>query len=333
MLTPPDVAHASIIAALRQAYDLPVAALEFLPLGVDANAAVYRVEAGAPYFLKLRRGPFDEVAVTLPRRLRDQGVRAIIAPLPTHTSNLWTAIGEFKAVLYPFVAGEDGYTRPLTDAQWHTLGAALQRIHAATLPPDILDRIPQETYVTRWCAAVTDLVTQTDDLPQADAVAGEAAAFLREQRAILLDLATRAADLARRLRDRPPPTVVCHADLHAGNVLLDAAGNLYIVDWDAPIRAPKERDLMFPGGFQFGRARAPAEEERLFYAGYGPVEVDATALAYYRYIRILEDIVLFAEDIFQARVSDEDRAQSLHYLKANFGPGATIDVAYQGDRT
>ena len=61
--------------------------------------------------------------------------------------------------------------------------------------------------------------------------------------------------------------------------------------------------------------------------------VDATALAYYRYIRILEDIVLFAEDIFQARVSDEDRAQSLHYLKANFGPGATIDVAYQGDRT
>ena len=36
--------------------------------------------------------------------------------------------------------------------------------------------------------------------------------------------------------------------VHAGNVLLGDNDKLAIVDWDNPIMAPKERDLMFVGG-------------------------------------------------------------------------------------
>jgi spectinomycin phosphotransferase len=35
---------------------------------------------------------------------------------------------------------------------------------------------------------------------------------------------------------------------HAGNVVVGADNELTIVDWDEPILAPKERDLMFIGG-------------------------------------------------------------------------------------
>ena len=44
------------------------------------------------------------------------------------------------------------------------------------------------------------------------------------------------------------PLVLCHADLHAWNVLLDTDRQLWLVDWDETILAPKERDLMFVVG-------------------------------------------------------------------------------------
>lgn len=39
--------------------------------------------------------------------------------------------------------------------------------------------------------------------------------------------------------------VLCHADFHDANLLIDPTGRLFIVDWDEIILAPKERDLVF----------------------------------------------------------------------------------------
>ena len=89
----------------------------------------------------------------------------------------------------------------------------------------------------------------------------------------------RADDLAEVLRRRPLPLVICHADLHPGNVLVGRDGSLAIVDWDAPLLAPKARDLMGIGGGLGLRGEIPATEA-LFYQGYGAATVDRTALAY-----------------------------------------------------
>ena len=84
---------------------------------------------------------------------------------------------------------------------------------------------------------------------------------------------------------------MCHSDIHAGNILIDANGALYIVDWDNPVLAPKERDLMFIGGGQEFAGHTAQEEETLFYRGYGQTQIDPIALAYYRYERIIQDIL------------------------------------------
>ena len=84
MLTPPDISDDTIIACLHDAFGLRIAQLTFLPLGW-VNNAVYRAVAdtGVCYFLKLRRGSFDESAITLPAFLHAQGIRQVMAPIAT----------------------------------------------------------------------------------------------------------------------------------------------------------------------------------------------------------------------------------------------------------
>ncbi len=62
MLEKPELSDEKLIACLQDAYELLVVQVTFLPLGADPNTAVYRVvtEMGTSYFLKLRRGLFDE---------------------------------------------------------------------------------------------------------------------------------------------------------------------------------------------------------------------------------------------------------------------------------
>src|SRR5262249_44778963 len=148
----------------------------------------------------------------------------------------------------------------------------------------------------------------------ADPVAVKLGAFLKAKRAETLDLVDRAERLALALQARSSECIVCHSDIHAGNILIDANDALYIVDWDNPILAPKERDLMFAGGAQFGSRRTPHEEEALFYQGYGQTQIDPIAIAYYRYERIVQDIAIYCEQLFLTDEGGEDREQSLHYL-------------------
>ena len=309
--------------------------IAFLPLGADRNTAVYRVVAAdeRPYFVKLRRDDFDEIAVALPKFLRNCGIGQIIAPMATLTGRLWASVGAFALILYPFVAGHDGYQVNLSDGHWVELGTALKRIHTAALPPALAKRILQETYSPRWCEILRTILERASEGAFADPVAAELAAFLWVRRDQILDLVGHAELLASALTARSPEFVLCHSDIHAGNVLIAASGPLYIVDWDNPILAPKERDLMFIGGGQFCNDRTAREEEILFYRGYGQTPIDPSALAYYRYERIVQDLAVECEQILLTEEGGQDREQSLRYLKSNFLPNTTIEIAYRSDKT
>jgi spectinomycin phosphotransferase len=149
---------------------------------------------------------------------------------------------------------------------------------------------------------------------------------------VVSDLVGRAELLASRLVGKKLELVLCHSDLHAGNIILADDGSLYIVDWDNPILAPRERDTMYAGGGQFADAYSPEEEEAMFSRGYGSAEINPEALAYYRYERIIEDIAIFCEQILQGTGGEADRNQAFHYLKSNFLPGGTIEIARKADK-
>jgi spectinomycin phosphotransferase len=51
------------------------------------------------------------------------------------------------------------------------------------------------------------------------------------------------------------------------------------------------------------------------------------ALAYYRYERIVQDIAVYCEQLFLSDEGGEDREQSWQYLRSNFLPQGTIEIA------
>jgi hypothetical protein len=126
------------------------------------------------------------------------------------------------------------------------------------------------------------------------------AALLKSRREMVVGAIERADDLAKAMASRSMEFVLCHCDLHPGNLLIDLGGAVFIIDWDYPMLAPKERDLMFIGGGQ----------------GFKPY---------------VADITVESERILSSKLSAADRAQSLQYLGFYFLPGCTLEVARKWD--
>lgn len=330
MLERPAIEDTLILTRLRDDYDLSISELTFLPLGADQNTAVYRAVGrdGEAYFIKLRSGDFDESSVAVPRFLSDRGLREIIAPRVAADGRPWAEMGDYRLIVYPFVESRDGYEVELTPSHWRVFGAALRRVHDAELPPALAALVRREAFAPRWRERLREFIQLAATRDYEDEAAAAMAALLNRRRREILELVTHAERLAAALQTRPPGFVLCHSDLHAGNIVLDNQDKLYIVDWDQPIMAPRERDLMFPGGAQGFRGCSPAEEESLFFAGYGASDTDPTAVAYYRFERIVEDLAVFGAQLLLSDEGGADRPTAVGYVNSNFQPGGTIERAY-----
>jgi spectinomycin phosphotransferase len=136
---PVGLADTMLRGCLRDQYGLIVTALAFLPLGHDASAWAYRVQAleRHAYFLKLRPQVANAAGLLVPRALHDHGLNQVVAPLTSATGALWTAAGDYAAILYPFVAGATAMERGLSEPQWIAYGALLRQVHEMNPAPDL----------------------------------------------------------------------------------------------------------------------------------------------------------------------------------------------------
>ncbi len=78
--------------------------------------------------------------------LQSAGIRQIIPPVKTIHGRTTQRIDDFTLIVYPFIDGQDGFNRNLTDDQWTKLGKALRQVHEIEVPQPIQNRIRRETY-------------------------------------------------------------------------------------------------------------------------------------------------------------------------------------------
>jgi spectinomycin phosphotransferase len=327
MLEKPDIPDDIIISRFQEEYGIRVAKLTFLPLGADSRTAVYLVisDNGKAYFLKLRK-KFREAIVLVPLFLRENGIQEILIPLETRSRQRWADCGEYKLILYPFIEGRNGFERDLTDQHRQILGAAFKGIHTAQVPQELKELIRKETFSSEWRDDMRLFQAKVENKNSSDSTAAKLAEFIKSRQGEISRLIGRAEQLALQLQGQSANLVLCHSDIHGGNILISNTGELYIVDWDDPILAPRERDLMFIGGGIDELWKSERETAR-FYKGYGKTEIDLAALAYYRYERVIEDLVVICEQVLLTDEGGADRERSLGWFTSNFEPGQTIQIA------
>ncbi|KKP35848.1 MAG: Spectinomycin phosphotransferase [candidate division TM6 bacterium GW2011_GWF2_32_72] len=322
-----------IIDSLNTDYGIKVAELTFIPLGADMDASVYKAQTcdQSSYFVKLKRGYHNDLGTIVQLLLHDAGIQQIISPLKTNHGQPTHQIDDFTLIVYPFIEGQDGFIRDLTNDQWITLGKALKQVHEFPLPPLIKDQIKRESYSTKWREAVRSIYTYIDaEQIVADEIAVKLLTFMKKHRKIIQRLVNRAEQLGQKIQKQSPEFVLCHSDIHGGNVLIANDGSVYIVDWDQPIMASKERDLMFIGGGVANVWNNPHEEE-FFYKGYEKTEINREILAYYRHERIVEDIALYSQQLLLTTDGGEDREVMYKQFIDMFESRGVVDIAFKTD--
>ena len=329
-MTPPT--EATLRASLRNGYGVEAARLEREADGADAAAHAWRVTAadGRRLFLKLRP-EVRPAAILVPRHLRSAGLEEVVAALPTAGGAGWLEIDGWAAVVMDLVDGRTAFRAGLALDGWRRLGAFAARLHGVVLPPELAAIVPIEDFRPKATDRARELDERIGRLA-ADGLDDDAAAVRRRwlsERGAIRTIVAATDELAARIRGRasPPPTVLCHADFHLANVLIDAGGRIHIVDWDEIVFAPRERDLMFVRGSAIPEVISD-EAADAFESAYGPVEIDRELIAWYRLDWTVQDLAGFASEVlFDPDREPSTRPRARRIFEALFGPGDQVAAA------
>src|SRR6266446_1915064 len=313
MREPPRIAEEPLRACLQDQYDLSPVTLTFLPLGRDYDAGMYRVESGqgTAYLLKVTSRPLYEPRCLVPRYLNDQGIASVVAPIRTRSGALWTVLSDWTVIVYPWISGDSSLTG-MTDEQWKQVGTIFQRIHQVILPPVGFASLRKETFdpteYVRWVRAFETQHGHTQGRGASERVLRSS--WVAHESTIHT-VVTSLEKLAAVLQSRPLPCVICHADLHARNLIRNRAGQVFVIDWDEVMLAPKERDFIF--------VRQPQAEA--FFHGYGQAEIDWVALTYYLWERVVQDLIECTHNVcFREDLGEETKAQIAQVFHESLEP-------------
>lgn len=321
-----------IITILKNYYGINVQAVQLLSEGADINACVYKVDAQTnSYFIKFKYGNHDEINLSIIRLLHDSGIKEIIYPVTTVEGKLFQQLDGYRIVVYPYIPTPNGFTQNLSDKQWKQLGKALRKVHETSLPPLIQNQLRKEAYSSTWREMVTSFYSKIEPHTSDDELTMDFKSFFKQNIDKIHQLVDCAEDLAKKIHPDLNEYVLCHSDMHAGNLLV-GKDEMFIIDWDEPMLAPKERDLMFIGG-GVGNVWNNPQEIDYFYEGYGQTSIDKTILSYYRNERIVEDIAEFGKELLSQEHATQSRLEMFKHFKEMFYPRGVVEIAIDTNPT
>jgi spectinomycin phosphotransferase len=317
----PHISPDQLRAICEEQYDLVDATLEFLPVGKDNRTGVYRAVSrqGIPYLLKVRSGPFYEASCLVPQYLRDKGITSVVAPLPTKSNTVWAKTGEWTVILYPFIEGDTGWTPHMTPMYWKAVGTALDQIHRVN-PPSSVDvpSLRRETFDTAgYRLSIGDIEAHQIQSPGSGRYEQEFRSVWIAHESTIHTAISEMGSLATLLQERSGPFVVCHADLHPGNIIRSQGNQVFLIDWDEVMLAPRERDFLFVGAVPERASGLVEPTVSPLFLGYGQMEIDWVTLTYYLWERVVQDLIANAEEVFlRDDLGEADKADAVELSRA-----------------
>ncbi|SCF04876.1 spectinomycin phosphotransferase [Micromonospora viridifaciens] len=319
------------LLAARVADEFGLTLVTAVPVGfgADTTAALWRASTrdGHEYAVKLSGGG-TPAGLVVTAGLARQGVPGVPAPLTTRDGRLSAVHDGRRLTVVPWVSDERASAGGMRPAHWRRYGALLAAAHAVPLTDDLAG-LPREDHTH---AAIAAAVRETDGRlravdDSADRWTREVAGHWRAAAADTARLLDEVDRLGAELRDRPAELVVCHGDPHLGNVLLGPDEQVWLIDWDDAVLAPRECDLMFVFGGGPVFAFDSRLDEAAFRAGYGPVEPDPVRLAYHLGVRALDDLWSWSAEVADAGRSEADRVRALRIVEGLLSPSGLVSLA------
>lgn len=300
---------ADVIACVNLNYPLFIDELRPHLSSADPDARAFIAKgAKESFFIKVKRSGLSKTNTIL-SFLAKNGINEIILPLDNRFGSGYTSFLEYELAVFPYISGQDGFHKTLTDNQWTRFGTLLKKIHQ--LDPTTIQPIVRNENLTAQNLLQSKIYNEDAKDRGVD--------FDTESIDRLIE---KVSALEPTVKNKLLKPCFCHGDIHGGNLLISDSGNLFIVDWDDPIIGPKELDLMFIGG-GVENVWNKAEETQVFYSGYGTSAFDADLLAYIRSRRILDDFVFYYPELYQNKGSD---LMYKHFLNM-FKPNGVIEIA------
>lgn len=325
MLERPKIDDKKIIATLKVDYGIDATQVNFLPIGNASNTWIYSVDTSrGKYFLKLKKGGFDGASIETSRYLYDSGISTIIAPLSTQTKKLWAQCDEYVLILFLYIDATSADASGLSHEQWREFGKTLSAIHTSKLPEELTAQLKVETFISEAWPWIEKIKNRIDQGNFVDSQQSSFADFWNQKQEVVESILKRAKESSARILENPPDNMICHTDIHLANVLVSSDEQIHIVDWDAVMLAPKERDLMFI----LGRDEAP-----LFFEGYGEVAINQQVLSYYRSDWVLQELTDYGDRVFfSVDAGEETRQEAVTAVIEMFKPGNVVDQAENAKR-
>jgi spectinomycin phosphotransferase len=172
------------------------------------------------------------------------GIRNIAHPVATSYGQMRIPIGDFHVALFDWVSGRTAQEQKLTDQQLERFGELLARIHQSkTVIGEYQVRenfaIP---FKDRFLAIFNEMSKITGGSTK---YRTQLRLFLEPHRQKFRREFETLERLQCKVKTMDLEFVNCHGEPSPGNVLASEDGEIHLIDWDDPICAPKEKDLLF----------------------------------------------------------------------------------------
>ncbi len=172
------------------------------------------------------------------------GIVNIAHPIPTSNGQMRIQIRDFQIALFDWIPGRTAQEHKLTDTQLERLGEFLAKIHQSkTIIGEYSVRenfaIP---FKDRLVAILSDMSEIAGDSTKYKT---KLELFIEPHRQKFTRELETLDKLQRQVKTMNLEFVNCHGEPSPGNILSSNDGQIHLLDWDEPIFAPKEKDLLF----------------------------------------------------------------------------------------
>ncbi|MGP5086891.1 phosphotransferase enzyme family protein [Brachybacterium tyrofermentans] len=257
MLTPDEGLRTEWLAQkIQDHWGISVATITNHLAGQGSHNFVVRSQEGRRWFVKVNRiGPNSEFFLRTYEtagQLRDQGLDFVSAALRSRSGELLPDCSKgWQIGVFPFIEGRNLDLG--NDRERALLAATLGQLHGHK---------PLPVGAIRWDPTwlqpeLRQILTDGVDHPWSNGPFGEPARkLLLNNRHELLQLITLSEKLVARTFEDGQPFVATHGEPHGGNVMIDHADTVHLIDCDAMFLAPRERDLRL---LLYGSHRRPRD--------------------------------------------------------------------------